>query len=183
MTHGRTYILLTVLAIFVGLLSTGLFLWVPDLNNTYTSKLQTPLFTGFLTLGSFLLTLKIFIVVQLKEKLYDSDAYINNIANLRLQNDKLDVYAPLERLADLLLSAVISALTTALLQLTLGFVGKQITSAICFSFAVGTLLLVFFVWWQIRRNIYDLFDYASKTQEPKIEKRQAEILAQAKRDA
>lgn len=176
-TKRTTQITIAVLA-FIAILSAILFYYAEGLDKVYTAKLQTPIFTGFLTLGSFLLTLKTFIVVQLKEKLYDSDGYIERIARLRFQNPNLKLYDPITRLAELLLIAVIMALTTAFLQLSLGFIGIQITSAICLSFAIGTLILVVFAWWQIRRNIYDLFELAGESKEKDIQAKQEKLKTQ-----
>ena len=182
MSIKRTTQIFVVLFIllFVAVLSVILYYYAPHLCSVYSAKLQTPLFTGFLTLGSFLLTLKTFIVVQLKDKLYDSEAYIERFAKLRFQNKDLKLYDPITRLAGLLLTAVVMALGTALLQISLGFAELQITASICFSFAVGTLLLVFFAWWQIRRNIYDLFEIAGQTKEKDIQEMQKRILEESK---
>lgn len=169
MNPKRTTRIILIVLLFVAVLSTILYYFAPRLSIVYSAKLQTPLFTGFLTLGSFLLTLKTFILVQLKEKLYDDAGYIERIARLRFQNASLKLYAPIMRLAELLLIAVVMALGTALLQITLGFVEHQISSAICLSFAMGTLFLVGFAWWQIRKNIYDLFQYWDEQKEKEIQ--------------
>jgi len=50
---------------------------VPDY---YAKNIRGSLFTGFLTVGSFLLSLKAFIVVKLKENIFDSDIYKKKIA-------------------------------------------------------------------------------------------------------
>ena len=174
MKNDRTMQIVVIILIFVAVLTATLYYCFPRLCYIYSSKLQTPLFTGFLTLGSFLLTLKTFIIVQLKEKVYDSDTYTERFIELRFQNKDLKFYQPITRLAGLLLTAVFMALSTALLQITIGFADLQITASICLSFAIGTLLLVFFAWWQIRKSIYILFDIAGQSKEKEIERKQKE---------
>ncbi|MCD9187264.1 MAG: hypothetical protein LUM44_12590 [Pyrinomonadaceae bacterium] len=175
-----TVICILFFSIVLGLILNSFFV---DFNTVYNNKLQTPLFTGFLTLGSFLLTLKTFIIVQLKDKLYDQDVYIEKFARDRFKDEKIKIYDPITHLAELLLVAVIMALGTSFLQITVGFIGSQFTSAICFSFAIGTLTLVFIAWWQIRKNIYDLFEISEKMREKDVQKKQEQILKEAKENA
>lgn len=168
------FIAIIVLLSTLGL--TTIIYYTFDVCYAYTTKLQVPFFTGFLTLGSFLLTLKIFIIVQLKDKLYESNEYINKVAELRLVDNTIKLFAPLTRLAELLLIAVIMAISTAFIQITVGFIGKQFSAAICISFAIVTLCLVVFAWWHIRKNIFDLFEYASKDNEKLIAEAQKQLL-------
>jgi hypothetical protein len=128
-----------------------------DLHDIYDKKLQVPLFTGFLTLGSFLLTLKTFVIVKLKEELYDSIAYKERIKKNRLLQPDLESYAPLSRLAKFLVYTVILALITSVAQMTIGFLPYRIASAVCISFATTTLMLVIYAWWLIKDNLAYLF--------------------------
>ncbi len=176
----------TLFGAFVGIsfISILIYYFVPTACAKYVDKLQIPLFTGFLTLGSFLLTLKTFIIVQLKDKLYDvNEKYLREVAEKTITGSSANFYSPLERLAELLITAVILAITTALLQLTLGYIGNQLSSAICISFAIITLLLVFFAWWQIKKNIHDLFTVWEKMKKPVIEAEKQKILANAETSA
>jgi hypothetical protein len=43
----------------------------------YGENIRGSLFTGFLTLGGFLLSLKTFIIVKMKENVYDDERYID----------------------------------------------------------------------------------------------------------
>jgi len=172
----RTYrILLVVLALFALITATTLILYffVTNIQYIYEEKLRIPLFTGLLTIAGFLLTLKTFIVVHIKKELYDSDEYLDLIASMRRQNPKIELYAPIARLAELLLLAVIMALTTSFLQITLGFYGSSFVAAVCVSFGITTLILIAFAWWQIRANVRDLFTSWKSISEPKIQQRLA----------
>ena len=125
----------------------------------YDKKLQTPLFTGFLTIGGFLLTLKTFVLVQLKKELYESPYYKKSLNDKRRLNPDLSLYGPLNRLGTLLVLCVLSALITAVLQLSIGFIPNKFASASCLAFGAGTLALVFQAWYEIRQNLTTWFEY------------------------
>ncbi len=124
----------------------------------YDRKFQTPLFTGFLTISGFLLTLKTFVLVQLKKELYDQSFYKEDIDYKRLTNPKLTLYGPLNRLASLLVLCVLGGLTTAVSQLSVGFIPSRFAAAFCIAVGAGTLALVFQAWYEIRRNLTRWFE-------------------------
>src|ERR1051326_8439256 len=74
----------------------------------YDRKFQTPLFTGFLTIGGFLLTLKTFVLVQLKKELYENDYYKQRLNDKRVNEPNLSLYGPLNRLGYLLVLCVLA---------------------------------------------------------------------------
>ena len=125
----------------------------------YETKFQTPLFTGFLTIGGFLLTLKTFVLVQLKKELYESEYYKAQLNNKRLANPNLSLYGPLNRLGSLLVFCVLAALTTAVLQFSVGFIHNKFAAAFCIGFAAGALALVFQAWYEIKQNLTNWFEY------------------------
>ncbi len=138
-----------------------------DLVQIYQNKLQIPLFTGFLTVGGFLLSLKTFILIKLREDLYDLPAYETRLRQKQLQNNSLTKYGPLKRLGDFLVYSVAAAMLTATSQLTLGFVSNRIASALCLASAMMTIVMVLSAWWLIRENLRYWFellehDYNSK---------------------
>src|SRR5215207_10141105 len=51
-----------------------------NLLDIYGKKLQMPLFTGFLTISGFLLSLTAFIVVKMNEAVYQDEKYIERTA-------------------------------------------------------------------------------------------------------
>jgi len=133
-----------------------------DLVATYQNKLQVPLFTGFLTIGGFLLSIKTFILVQLRTHLYDLPSYEKRLEEQRLLNANLSKYGPLKRLGDFLVYSVAAAIVTAVLQLTLGFFPYRVASAICMASAIATVVIVLIAWWQIKQNLRDWFDLLEK---------------------
>ena len=110
----------------------------------YFSQARVPMFTGFLTLGSFLLTLQTAIIQRLKEA-YDSPDYSRRVAQMREKGKEVKHYGSLERVGIALSSNVILALSTSLLQMTLGFVRETWSTAVCISFGLTTILLVVYL--------------------------------------
>lgn len=88
--------------------------------------------------------MKTFIVIKLKENLYDSRFYQAQLSDWRQLNPNLSHYGPLQRLSTLLFAAVAMSLTTSFCQITIGLIDTTWALAVCFSFAGVTLLLVIF---------------------------------------
>lgn len=127
----------------------GLEHWVCDPAqwiNAYFMQARVPMFTGFLTLGSFLLTLQTAIIQRLKEA-YDSADYARMVDQIRAKKkDKaIRYYGGLERVGIALATNVILSLITAALQMTLGFFQTTWSTAICGAFAVTTVMLVIYL--------------------------------------
>ena len=119
---------------------------VPDY---YAKNIRGSLFTGFLTVGSFLLSLKAFIVVKLKENIFDSDIYKERLKQQRKLNSNLTLYGPVKRLSQLIFLTICSALTASVSQLTIGLIQHWLATFFCIfvsmfaiSMLVSTLLLI-----------------------------------------
>lgn len=145
------------LIVFVGTFALLFYASSCQLEQVYGAKLQVPLFAGFLTLGSFLLTLKTFVIVKLKESLYDTDFYKKRVKKMRELQSELSMYGPLKTLSTFLVYAVIVSLGTATAQLTVGFLPSRLAVAACLSAAATTLFVVAYAWLLIKRNLADLF--------------------------
>lgn len=135
---------------------------IEDLVKIYQTKFQVPLFAGFLTLGSFLLTLKSFVIIQFKKELFEKPYY--KAAHHALYGKFIGktFYAPLNHLAQLLLISVIASLITSVSQLTVGFIPVRAVSALCMGLAIATLIEVGFVWLLVRRNVLKMFEWWEK---------------------
>jgi len=149
----------------------GLLVWLapPELVGVYQGRLQIPLFSGFLTLGGFLLSLKTAILMRLKDELYGKPEYRNSVERARsIQDPKNPVtrYGPLRRLGQFLILSVLFSLATAALQLTVGFIPYKSASAFCLTTAAGTLSLVFFAWREIRANLDHWFEFLDSEHKP-----------------
>lgn len=138
------------------LLSSGcialVFYLCPDLQlvpDYYAKNMRGSLFTGFLTVGSFLLSLKAFIVVKLKENIFDTDIYKKKLKERRKLNPELTLYGPVKRLSLLLFVSVSSAITASVSQLSVGLIERWEATFFCIfvsvfaiSMLISTLLLI-----------------------------------------
>lgn len=125
---------------------------------TYATKLQTPLFTGFLTLGSFLLAIKTGILIKLKEGLYDKPEYKKLVKQKQAINSNITLYGPLTRFGNFLIYCVLCSLITSFYQITIGFISHRAVATIGISLAAVTAILVFYAWWLIRENLNQWFE-------------------------
>lgn len=136
---------LSISALIAALFIISLELYVNDLNivaEFYAKNIRGSLFTGFLTMGSFLLSLKTFIVVKLKENIFDSQKYKDELENSKKLNPNLTLYGPVKRLSQLLFISIISAIGTSILQLTIGLIQKWPATLFCLFFAAFTLSML-----------------------------------------
>ncbi len=131
----------------------------------YSDNLRASLFSGFLTLSGFLFSVKTFIVINIKRELYDSELYRRRILDLRKVNPNLPFYGPLVRLSHLLFSSVVLSLTTAVAQLTLGFIQSPVTVAICLLLAATTIVVLAKVMFIIRSNLLQWIGFYEKLAE------------------
>ncbi len=114
-----------------------------DVAKFYGEKMRGSLFAGFLGLGGFLLSLKTFILVKMKEELYGHPKYRERYETERTQDPKIALYSPLQSLKSLLLWAIASSLITAVLQMSLGLWEQKWAAIGCMSaaaFTIGLLL-------------------------------------------
>jgi hypothetical protein len=125
----------------------------------YAKNIRNSLFTGFLTMGSFLLSLKAFIVVKLKENVYDSAAYKGKLKEFQLLNPKLTLYGPLKRLSLMIFLSIVSAITASVLQLSLGLISHWVASVICIFSAVFSISMLVSSLLIIKKTLDDWLDY------------------------
>jgi hypothetical protein len=129
----------------------------------YGKTMRGGLFAGFLSLGSFLLSLKVGIVIKIKEALFDSPAYKQHLAQQAAINQSLSAYGPLRRLSRLLSVSVFSALICATLQMTLGLIPHWLATALCLASATFAMALLITSFILIQMNLSDWFDFIEKT--------------------
>jgi hypothetical protein len=130
--------------------------WLPDF---YAKNMRASFFTGFLTIGSFLLSLKIFIVIKLKENIYDSKEYRDNFENKKKIDNSLTIYGPLKRLSDLLFVTISSAIVASVFQLSVGLIDNCFAVLLCIFMAVFSFSMLVMVLCLIRSILNDWFDY------------------------
>ncbi|SFX77467.1 hypothetical protein [Marinospirillum alkaliphilum] len=131
---------------------------VAEFGEFYSKNIRGHLFAGFLALGGFLLSLKTFIIVNMKENVYDNEQYRENWRGQKKHDDTLELYGPLKELSDLLYYAIIASFFTAILQMTLGLYGHWFTAIICSWSALLSVMLIIDSLRIIKRNLDSWFD-------------------------
>jgi hypothetical protein len=131
---------------------------VHDIYPFYSEQLRTPLFTGFLTLGAFLLSLQTFILIRLKEGLYDNPEYRKLVKERQANKSTDSLFGPLTRLGNLLIYSVLFALITAFYQFSIGLIRSELGAAVGLALAFTAAVVVLFAWWQIRGNLNCWFE-------------------------
>ncbi len=130
--------------------------------NYYESKVRGYLFSGFISVGSFLLSLHTFVIVNLKDKLFDSPIYKQNYIDFKSQyikgfsSDNIissEYYAPLNVLSVFLNVSIWLSILTAVIQFTLGFYNNTYTALFCMYLALLTILFLLNCLILIRCNI------------------------------
>ena len=140
-----------------------------DIVTFYADKMRGSIFTGFLTLGSFLLALKTGILIKIKEGVYDKEDYQEKAREPGLLGVST-VYGPLRRLSRLMSVAVLSALITSSLQLTLGLFSDWRATAVCLSFAIFAISVLIASFISIQINLGIWFDLLEKNVSPTTKK-------------
>jgi hypothetical protein len=152
-----------ILSLAMGLAATALvFFMSSDLNQVadfYAKNIRASLFTGFLTVGSFLLSLKVFIVVKFKENIFDSPAYKAKLEERRKLNAEITHYGPVKRLSRLLFFSIVSAIAASVAQLSVGLIATWQATLLCVFVATfaGTMLVC--TLWLIREILDEWLSY------------------------
>lgn len=121
----------------------------------YKTGARTSLFTAFLTLGSFLLTLKTSILQRLREG-YETEDHVDTYrAHVREEAARaarqgrepkpMKFYQGLHDLSVALSLCMSTTIISSLLQVTLGFWGEAWSTAICVGAAAFAALTVFYM--------------------------------------
>jgi len=125
----------------------------------YNDKLQLVFFTAFLTVGSFLLAMKAFILARIKDDIYRHDQYKKRYLNQHNNKYKGNYYKGLIELGHLLVLSVAGAFTTSIAQISVGFCSTYWIKVIAPSLVGGMLVLVFFDWLYVYLNLLDWFKF------------------------
>lgn len=138
--------------------------WWPTHKNVvefYGSSLRASLFSGFLGLGGFLLSLKTFIVVKMKEGLYDHKLYRARYAETKKANpgNAGQLFDQLGKLRGLLFASIVCSLITATLQITLGLAEHRVAVILCLAAAGFTIAMLAQSLIQINGNLQTWFQY------------------------
>lgn len=138
-----------------------LYCFVPreTFNELYDQKLQLACFTAFLTVGSFLLAMKAFILVRLRDDVYRHASYRKRYLCQNNQKYCEKYYQGLFDLGHLLVVSVASSFAASAAQVTFGFSSSYGMKLIAPSLCVGVLSLVFIDWLVVYLNLKDWFEF------------------------
>ena len=125
----------------------------------YAKNIRASLFTGFLTVGSFLLSLKVFIVVKFKENIFDSAAYREKLQDRRKLNPDISHYGPVKRLSRLLFFSIISSIAASVAQLSVGLIPMWQATLFCVFAAVFAGSMLICTLWLIREILDEWLSY------------------------
>jgi hypothetical protein len=139
--------------------------WINSIHK-FHSDIRGYIFSGLLTLGSFLLTTKTFVITRLQEGLFQSKEYSKD------HNDAVEKYGNaftgdrnqhLQNLSEFLAWSVAACLSTAILQLIISQTESNELSIIALSCVCGSFTLVLKSWWHLRRLIQKYLTLANKS--------------------
>lgn len=125
----------------------------------YGDSLRGNLFSGFLALGGFIFSLKAFILVTMKQNVYDSKIYEDKWLELNKGGTGEAYFSPLKELNSVLYMTVLLSILSAILNITIGLLPVIAVVYICiFSafYATGFLILSL---WLIKGNLDTWFEY------------------------
>lgn len=123
------------------------------------SKIQGNLFTGFLTIGGFILSIKTFVLVRLKSDIYDKEAYEEVLKKLRHTSSGHTRYQSLDNLGSALIFTIFLTLLTSVSHITIGFFWLPYGPIVCSSLTMATLSLVSLCWLLLQSNIRIWFNF------------------------
>ncbi len=135
-----------------------------------------PLFTDFLTIGGFLLSLTAFIVVKMNEAIYQDEKCIEKTAVYREIDSNYSHTEPLENLTHFLIASVSMALVTSFSQFTIGNIFSHHISIFCIALAVGSFGFVLTSCFVVKLNIQEWITLMKEKKTSEFEEEQKEIL-------
>lgn len=144
-----------------------------NITDFYQKNMRSSLFAGFLTMGSFLLSLKTGIVIKIKENVYDKEVYQEKVDEAQAEGVITSVYGPLRHLSKVLSAAVFAALLASVLQLTVGLISSWWAAATCLSAASVALALLLTAFILIQANLSKWFEFLDEEAVKAKEKRNA----------
>jgi hypothetical protein len=138
----------------------------------YHSAFRTALFLSSLTLGTFLFTMKSFIIQTIKKEIYDHKRHKELARNFASDSGEKPVYYKgLRNLSRLIFWSISIALLNALFQISIGYIDHPAASIFCLATSVISWSILAFVLYQVGGNMTDMIDYAEKdAQEEKTER-------------
>ncbi|WP_370611795.1 hypothetical protein [Klebsiella aerogenes] len=164
MIRKRISIQYLMLVILSSLCLVGLYLLYrnsPDVSTKFFEfhhkNLRGYLFSGFISVGSFLLSLHTFVIVNLRDKVFATNEYKESYALAYGISEKdikeNELFKPLDNLSSFINTSIVLSLTTAISQFTLGLSTNLYACLICVWLAILTVCFLLHCLIIIRINI------------------------------
>lgn len=161
MTKTTLLLKIVPLALLILMLFSSIF--TPDslrteIINLYIKNFREILFSAFLTLSGFVFTLETFIIVTIKENVYDNEKYIEKFLNMKKLNPQLRRYAPLIRLKHFLYYTIVYSFMAAMFQLIFGVFNNWYAVLICIWSSFIALLTFVYALYISNNNLKKWFE-------------------------
>ena len=108
----------------------------------YSEHIRGNLFAGLIAVAGFLLTGKTFILVTMKQNVFDDPKYQEEVKKQSKLDENISLMKPLIELKDILYHGVLLTITAAVVQLTLGLVPHWSFSLLSLYIAIAGIVLV-----------------------------------------
>lgn len=136
----------------------------------YSDSLQTALLGGLLAIAGFLLSTKTFILVHMKNEVFDSlDWRDDDLKARRNAGRNCSYYRSLEQLANFLELSILASLLASSSHLVTVFIRNPYTVAFALSLSASALLLLGGSWYLISSNLKTWFSALNKREQQRID--------------
>ncbi|HAV2258965.1 Uncharacterised protein [Raoultella ornithinolytica] len=133
----------------------------------YHKNLRGYLFSGFISVGSFLLSLHTFVIINIRDKVFSTPEYKETFSKATgIAIEKInyaDLYKPLDNLSSFINTSILLSLTTAIAQFTIGLSTNLYACLFCVWLAILTIFFLLHCLIIIRQNIKILLKQQKKT--------------------
>jgi hypothetical protein len=128
----------------------------------YYLTFRSAIFTSSLTLGTFLFTMKTFIIINMKKEVYDKSTYRSMVQDRVRAGKKETLYGALKRLKRVLFWAILLAIGNALIQITIGYLSYRWAAIVCFSTTALSWAVVTSSLLLVSNNISDMLEFGER---------------------
>ena len=125
----------------------------------YQGNLRSCFFAGFLTVGGFLMSLQTFIIVKMKEGVYDHPRYRKRYDDRKKLNSEIALYQPLKNLNTFLFWSIFSSVVASVFQVTFGLSDSPYFASLCIWSALVTLVLLIISIFLLKMNLSEWFGF------------------------
>lgn len=123
----------------------------------YHKNLRGYLFSGFISVGSFLLSLHTFVIVNLRDKVFATPEYKASFCEAyeveEADISEKNLFKPLDNLSSFINSSILLSFITAILQFTIGLSTNLYACLLCVWLAILTICFLIHCLTIIRMNI------------------------------